>query len=85
MFKSKLSMAVTVLGTALAVLTPAVASAGERDNYRRDDRYRRELRDRYRYDREQRRDRFDRERPRAGSYYSRPQGYNDRYGSWRSH
>jgi hypothetical protein len=90
MFKNKIGLAATLLGTALAVLSPAVASARDRDEYRRDNRSSREVRDRDR-DRHEQRERYvrrDRLRDRDynngfdNRYYQPPQGYYDQYGYW---
>jgi hypothetical protein len=99
MIKNKVGLATVVLGAALAVLSPAVASAYDRDDYYRHDDHRgREWRERERHESEERRERERaRERYRDRSYYnnggygygngycSQPRGYYDRYGRWHAY
>jgi hypothetical protein len=98
MIKSKIGLAAVVLGSAMAVLTPTVASAYDRDDYyRHDDRRDRERREHERREREERRERLERERARERYYYNnrgygngfysqpQPRGYYDRYGYWHAY
>jgi hypothetical protein len=72
MFKS-LAVSTLILGSALAVVQPQVASARDRDDYRFD----RDRRANIRHEREERRER---ERLEQRRFHAR--GYYDRWGYW---
>jgi hypothetical protein len=73
MFKS-LAVSTLILGSALAVVQPQVASARDRDDYRFD-------RDRRAYIRHEREERRERERWEQRRFRAH-RGYYDRWGNW---